>query len=181
MRSPLHNRRMFYGIPGGCPHWCSVKWRVFVWLGFLIVCSAACSAASQPASRPALPPQVRSQDCGDLHIQFHLSQSQDQTPTYQASIRDQSGQLPNNIARVLFAFTLLPEPGKAMGSTTTLTAQPSGDGRYVSTGGFRMTSGQWQVEVIVRRQNGSDGNDGGEVVCAFSFAGQGRSTTHQYG
>lgn len=173
MRSPLHHRRMLYGIPCGCSNWCSVKWLGIVWLGFLAVCSAACSAASLPAFRPALLPQVRSQDCGDLHIQFRLSHSQDQTPTYRASIRDQSGQLPNDIARVLFAFTLLPAPGKAMGSTTTLTAQPSGDGRYVSTGGFRMTSGQWQVEVIVRRRDGS------EVVCAFSFAGKGH-TAHQY-
>ena len=143
----------------GYSDWCIVKWLVFVWLGVL----AACSAASQPAFRPALPPQVRTQDCGDLHIQFRLSHSQDQTPTYRTSIHDQSGQLPSDIARVLFAFTVLPAPGKAMGSTTTLTAQPSGDGRYVSTGGFRMTSGQWQVEVIVRRQDGS------EVVCAFPF------------
>ena len=155
----------------GPPDWCVVKWLGFGWLGFL----AACSVASQPTLRAPLsvqlPAQVHSQACEDLHIQFRLSQSQ--TPTYQASIREQSGQLPTDIARVLFAFSSLPAPGKAMSSTTTLTAQPSGNGQYVSHAGFRMSAGHWQVEVIVRRQNGlnrqnqKEGQDSAQVVCTF--------------
>lgn len=116
--------------------------------GFL----AACTASSQPAFRPPIPVQTQSQDCEDLYIQFSVSYSQDGTPTYRASIRDQADQPPTTITRVLFAFTALPAPGKAVGSTTTLTARPTGDARYASTGGFRLTPGSWQVEVIVRQQ-----------------------------
>lgn len=130
--------------------------------GFVV----ACAASSQPAFRPlAVPPQTWSQDCGDLHIQFSLRYGQDGTPTYRASIRDQAGQPPAPITRVLFAFTSLLAPGKAAGSTTTLTAQSVGNGRYASTGGFQLTPGSWQVEVIVRQEIHPDPPT--QVVCAF--------------
>ena len=121
----------------------------------VLVCGgfvAACAASSQPVFRPPVSPQTQSQDCGDLHIQFSVRSDQYGTPTYQASIRDRADQPLTTITRVLFAFTSLPAPARAAGSTTTLTAQSVGDGRYASTGGFQLTAGSWQVEVIVRRE-----------------------------
>jgi len=108
----------------------------------------ACAESSRPLLRaPDPPPQVLTEECGGLRVQFTLVRKLRSTPAYEVSVTDLSGQPLAEDARVVLAFTSM---GKDV-STTTVVVQPAGAGHYGSAGGFNLTSGPWTVEAIVRR------------------------------
>lgn len=130
------------------------KWLTFVVpLGFVW----ACTASPRPQVRPPDPPQVFSEECGGLRVQFTLERKPRSTPVYDVYVTDLAGQPLVDGVRVVLAFTSV---GKE-DSTTTLVAQPQEAGHYAPAGGFTLTPGSWKVETIVRRANTA------EAVCAF--------------
>ena len=136
--------------------------RLCAGLGLAGVLLVSCATAPQPSFRPPPPSQAQTQTCGDLQVRFTLSYGQADTPTYTAAIQNSAGQPPTTINRVVLAFTPLLELGTLGSTTTTLVAAPIGEGRYQSSGGLRLYTDSWQVEVIVRQ------TDAAEVVCPFS-------------
>jgi hypothetical protein len=108
----------------------------------------ACAESPRPLLRaPDPPPQVLTEECGGLRVQFTLVRKLRSAPAYEVSVTDLSGQPLAEDARVVLAFTSM---GKDV-STTTVVVPPTGAGRYGSAGGFTLTSGPWTVEAIVRR------------------------------
>lgn len=117
----------------------------------------ACAASPRPSFHPPEPPQVFTQECDDQRVRFTLDRKQRAAPAYTVSITDLLGQPLAEEARVILAFTSMGNDR----STTTLVAQPTGNGSYTPPGGFLLTPGAWQVEVIIRQQ------DAREAVCVF--------------
>ena len=132
-------------------------------LGLAGALLASCATVPQPSFRPPPPSQAQTQTCGDLQVRFTLSYGQGDAPTYTATLQDSAGQPPTAISRVVLAFTPLLELGTLSNTTTTLVATPIGEGRYRSSGGLRLYTDSWQIEVIVRQTQAAD------VVCPFSI------------
>ena len=119
----------------------------------------ACAQPSRSLLRAPEPPQVFTEECGGLRVQFTLERKPRGAPAYDVYVTALSGQLLTDTTRVLLAFT---SAGKDI-STTTLVAQPKEAGHYGPAGGFALTPGPWKVEVLVRRTGGP------EATCAFDL------------
>ena len=117
-----------------------------------------CAESPRPLLRaPDPPPQMFTEECGGLRVQFTLQRKLRNAPVYEVYVTDLSGQPLAEGARVVLAFT---STGNNV-STTTVVAQSTGAGHYGSAGGFTLTSGPWKVEAIVRRATEA------EAVCVF--------------
>lgn len=134
-----------------------MKKRIVAMLGVSVLW--ACTPPARMSPPAPAPPQVFTTDCRNLRLQLTLERKPRSVPVYELYITDLSGQPLAEDARVVLAFTSVSKQV----STTTVVAQPKGNGRYGPGSGFTLSPGTWQLEAIVRPVNGA------EAICVFNF------------